>query len=104
MFYVLCVCSAGLSADGVSAEHALRREDLHAVESSQRDQRGHHAVRGQSNTATVQVVGAGQLQSVKRSCETEWLPVDVVHLCHLLQSSIRALHPVHVCVCWYRCH
>ena len=46
--YSVCVCSAWLSADGVSAEYALRGEDLHAVESSQRDQRGHHAVRGQS--------------------------------------------------------
>lgn len=45
---VLCLCSAWLGADGVSAEHAVRGEDLHAVEGSQRDQRGHHAVRGQS--------------------------------------------------------
>lgn len=43
-----CPCSAWLCTDGVSAEYALRREDLHAVEGSQRDQRGHHAVRGQS--------------------------------------------------------
>lgn len=75
----LCLCSAWLSANGVSAEYALRGEDLHAVESSQRDQWGHHTVRGQSKTCNntlwqlykvvVQIIGlnpcSGRLQSVK---------------------------------------
>lgn len=51
VFSTLCLGSAWLRADGVSAEYTLWREDLHAVESSQRDQWSHHTLRGQSATS-----------------------------------------------------